>query len=370
MDMRIEKLASILVNYSCRIKPGEKVLIDCYGSTPFPLFKAAIREVYKAGGMPFARLKDNTIAREIMRECSTEQLKFMQKVDLLEMKGMDAYIGIRGHDNANELGDIDMEKISQYMKHYSDVVTDYRVNNTKWVVLRYPNNSMAQLSNTSLESFENFYFNVCNLDYSKMSAAMDNLVELMNKTDMVKIKDRGTDLSFSIKDIPAIKCAGEFNIPDGEVFTAPVKNSVNGIIKFNIPQIEHGVTYENVELEFKNGRIIRATSNEEEKLNKFLDTDKGSRYVGEFALGVNPFITKPMKDGLFDEKIMGSFHFTPGRCYEEANNGNKSAIHWDLISIQTPEYGGGEIYFDDVLIRKDGLFVMDSLKCLNPDNLK
>jgi aminopeptidase len=199
---------------------------------------------------------------------------------------------------------------------------------------------------------------------------MNNLVELMNNTDMVKIKDPGTDLSFSIKDIPAIKCAGEFNIPDGEVFTAPVKNSVNGVIKFNIPQIEHGVTYENVRLEFKNGLIINATSNEDEKLNRFLDTDKGSRYVGEFALGVNPHITKPMKDGLFDEKIMGSFHFTPGRCYEEASNGNKSAIHWDLISIQTPEYGGGEIYFDGVLIRKDGLFVVDSLKCLNPDNLK
>jgi len=370
MDPRIEKLASILVNYSCRIKPGEKVLIDCYGITPFPLFKAAIREVYKAGGLPFARIKDNTISREIIRECSAEQLKFLLKVDLLEMKGMDAYIGIRAHDNVNELGDIAMEKISQYMRNYSDIITDYRVNNTKWVVLRYPNNSMAQLSNTSLESFENFYFDVCNLDYSKMSAAMDSLVNVMNKTDKVRIKGPGTDLSFSIKDIPAIKCAGEFNIPDGEVFTAPVKNSVNGIIKFNIPQIELGVTYENVSLEFTNGRIIHATSNEEEKLNKFLDTDEGSRYVGEFAIGVNPYIIKPMKDGLFDEKITGSFHFTPGRCYEEASNGNKSAIHWDLITIQTPEYGGGEIYFDGVLIRKDGLFVIDSLKGLNPENLK
>jgi aminopeptidase len=370
MDPRIEKLASILVNYSCWVKPGEKVLIDCYGMTPFTLLKATIREVYKSQGMPFARIKDNTIGREIIKECSTEQLKFMLKVDMLEIKGMDAYIGIRAHDNVNELGDIEMDKISQYMRIYSDIITDYRINNTKWVVLRYPNNSMAQLSNTSLESFENFYFNVCNLDYSKMSAAMDNLVELMNRTDMVRIKGPGTDLSFSIKDIPAIKCAGEFNIPDGEVFTAPVKISVNGIIKFNIPQIEQGVTYENVSLEFKNGRIIHATSNEEEKLNKFLDTDAGSRYAGEFAFGINPHITKPMKDGLFDEKIMGSFHFAPGRCYKEANNGNKSAIHWDLIAIQTPQYGGGEIYFDDVLIRKDGKFVIDSLKKLNPENLK
>jgi len=229
---------------------------------------------------------------------------------------------------------------------------------------------MAQLASTSLESFENFYFNVCNLDYRKMSAEMDALVEFMNKTNMVTIKGPGTNLSFSIKDIPAIKCAGEFNIPDGEVFTAPVKNSVNGIIKYNIPQVETGVTYENVELEFKDGKIIHASSSEDEKLNKFLDTDPGARYVGEFAIGVNPYITKPMKDGLFDEKIMGSFHLTPGRCYEEASNGNKSAIHWDLICIQTPEYGGGEIYFDDVLIRKDGLFVVEPLEGLNPDNLK
>ncbi len=203
-----------------------------------------------------------------------------------------------------------------------------------------------------------------------MSTAMDNLVKRMNDTSMVRITGKGTDLSFSIKDIPAVKCAGERNLPDGEVYTAPVKNSVNGFITFNIPQIEQGVTYENVRFEFRNGKIIKATANEAEKLNKFLDTDKGSRYVGEFAIGVNPYILKPMKDALFDEKIMGSFHLTPGRCYEDADNKNKSAIHWDMIYIQTPEYGGGEIFFDDVLVRKDGLFVTDDLVCLNPENLK
>ena len=257
-----------------------------------------------------------------------------------------------------------------YSKYYSDIIAEERVNNTKWVVLRYPNNSMAQLANTSIESFEDFYFNVCNLDYSKMSKAMDKLVGLMNETDEVHIKGGGTDLSFSIKDIPAIKCPGEFNIPDGEVFTAPVKKSVNGFITFNIPVVFHGFTYENIRFEFKDGKIIKAQSNDNERLNKVLDTDEGARYIGEFAIGVNPYILKPMKDALFDEKIMGSFHFTPGRCYKEASNGNKSAIHWDLICIQTPEYGGGEIFFDKVLIRKDGFFVTDSLKGLNPENLK
>jgi aminopeptidase len=370
MDHRLKKLAGILVNYSCRVKSGENVLIECFGSSPHELIKEIVREVYKADGIPYVSLRDNSILREILKECSVKQLQFMAKIDLLQMKSIDAYIGIRAHENVSELGDITGGKMNLYSKHYSDVISEERVNNTKWVVLRYPNNSMAQLANTSLESFEDFYFKVCNLDYNKMSKAMDKLVALMNKTDEVHIKGGGTDLYFSIKDIPAIKCPGEFNIPDGEVFTAPVKKSVNGFITFNIPAVFQGFTYENIRLEFKKGKIIEAQSNDTERLNKVLDTDSGGRYIGEFAIGVNPYILKPMKDALFDEKIMGSFHLTPGRCYEDANNGNKSAIHWDLICIQTPEHGGGEIYFDKVLIRKDGKFVIDSLKELNPENLK
>jgi aminopeptidase len=370
MDLRIEKLAKNLVNYSCKVKKNENVMIECFGSTPNPLIKELIKEIYSIGGVPFVSLKDYSILRELLKNCTIEQLKMMAKVDLLRMRGMDAYIGIRASDNVSELGDIDSEKMNAHMKYYSDIVNEERVNNTKWVVLRFPNYSMAQLANQSLEAFEDFYFDICNLDYSKMSKAMDSLVELMNKTDMVKIKGPGTDLTFSIKDIPAIKCAGEYNIPDGEVYTAPVKNSVNGKITFNCPAVYQGVTYENICFELKNGKIVKATSNNTGRLNKVLDTDKGARYIGEFALGVNPFILKPMKDGLFDEKIMGSFHFTPGRCYEETNNGNKSAIHWDLICIQTPEHGGGEIFFDNILVRKDGLFVLSKLDGLNPENLK
>lgn len=370
MDPRIKKLAGIIVNYSCKIKKGEKVLIESFGQSSFKLIQAIIREVYKAGGLPFVTLKDNMIGREIIKNCTIPQLEFMTEIDLNQMKGMQAYIGIRAHDNVNELGDLPMERISHYMKNYSEIITDWRVENTKWVVLRYPNNSMAQMANTSLEAFEDFYFNVCSIDYARMSKEMDNLVELMEKTDRVCIKGPGTDLLFSIKGIPVIKADGEFNLPDGEVFTAPVRNSINGVITFNIPQIEQGVTYENVRFKFRDGKIIEATSNETEKLNQFLDTDEGARYTGEFALGLNPYITRPMRDGLFDEKIMGSFHLTPGKCYKEASNGNKSALHWDMIVIQTPEYGGGEIYFDDTLIRKDGRFVLESLKGLNPENLK
>src|SRR4030066_589227 len=370
MDPRIKKLAGNLVNHSCRVKKGEKVLVECMGSSGIPLVRAIVKEIYNAGALPHIDLKDYSITRELLKECSVQQLESMARYELVRIKEMDAFIGIRASDNISELSDIKPEKMNAYMKYFAEAVTEERVNNTRWVVLRYPNHSMAQLANTSMEAFEDFYFDVCNMYYGKISKAMDNLVELMNKTDEVHITGKDTALSFSIKDIPAIKCAGEFNIPDGEAFTAPVKSSVNGKLAFNCPAVYQGVTYENIKLKFKDGRIIEASSNDTERINKVLDTDKGARYIGEFAIGVNPHITSPMKDTLFDEKIMGSFHFTPGKCYKEASNGNNSAIHWDLVSIQTPEYGGGEIHFDGVLIRKDGRFVTSKLKGLNPENLK
>jgi len=369
MDQRILTLAKNLVQYSVALKPGEKVLIEVTGESPRPLVRAIIKEVYLAKGDPFVNLRDSSIQRELLMDLNEEAVDFLAACDLQQMEGMDAYIGIRAADNVSELSDVPSDKMMMYMERYNKPVHGQRVNETKWVVLRYPNPAMAQLADLSLEAFEDFYFKVCNLDYQKMSKAMDNLVTLMNKTDQVHITGVGTDLTFSIKDIPAIKCAGNYNIPDGEVFTAPVIDSVNGVIQYNTPAVYQGVTYENTRLEFKDGKIINATSNDTKRINEVFDTDKGARYVGEFAIGVNPYIIKAMKDTLFDEKIMGSFHFTPGEAYEEADNGNTSAIHWDLVCIQTEEYGGGSIFFDDILIRKDGLFVLEELKCLNPDQL-
>lgn len=371
MDSRITQLAERLVTYSCKVKENEKVLIQVFGNDAKDLVRAIVKEVYKAKAFPFVRFVNQQIQREILLGCSEEQLKIMAEVDSLEMSQMDCYIGIRGAENVSELSDVPSERMTLYEKFYSTPVHhEIRVPKTRWVVLRYPNSAMAQLSNMSTEAFEDFYFQVCNLDYSKMNEAMKSLVEYMNRTDKVRLVAPGTDLTFSIKDIPAIPCAGELNIPDGEVFTAPVKDSVNGVITYNAPSLYQGFTFENVRLEFENGKIVKATANDTERINEVFDTDEGARYVGEFAIGVNPFILHPMKDILFDEKIMGSIHFTPGNCYDEAPNGNESAVHWDLVLIQTPEYGGGEIYFDDVLVRKDGLFVVPELECLNPENLK
>ncbi len=371
MDQRNQILAYGLVNNSCKVKKGEKVLIEGRGTSSIELLNECVKEVYKVGGYPFINILPETSERALIQGSTEEHLKMLAEYDCKRMDDMDCYIGIRATNNIAEFADIPSDKISQHSKLYSTPVhSQRRVPNTRWVVLRYPNSSMAQLANTSLESFENFYYDVCNLDYKKMDDAMTPLINLMDKTDKVRITAQGTDLTFSIKDIKAIKCAGELNIPDGEVYTAPVKDSVNGVITYNTPSVKDGFVYENICLKFENGKIVEATANNTEKINNVFDIDDGARFVGEFAIGVNPFILEPMKDTLFDEKIAGSIHFTPGSCYDDAYNGNKSSLHWDLVLIQRPEYGGGEIYFDDVLIRKDGIFVLEELKCLNPENLK
>jgi aminopeptidase len=369
-DPRISKLAHNLINYSVELKKGEKILIETIGSE-LPLTKALIKETYKAGGIPYISTKNNEITRVMLEHCNIEQIKDMASFEVKRMKEMNAYIGLRVSDNVSEMGAVPADKMKIYMENYMKPLHSIqRVKHTKWCVLRYPNSSMAQLAGMSNDEFEDFYFKVCNLDYSKMSVGMDSLVTVMNKTKRVKLTGRDTDISFSIEGLPAIKCDGKMNIPDGEVFTAPVKNSVNGVITYNTPSVYNGTTFENIRLEFENGKIVKATSNETEKMNKIFDTDAGARYIGEFSLGLNPYIDKPMKDTLFDEKIRGSIHFTPGSSYDECDNGNKSAVHWDLVFIQRPEYGGGKIWFDDKVIRKDGVFVLDNLKCLNPENLK
>ena len=367
MDQRKITLAKTLVNFSVSLKKGEKVLIDQIGLDSTELVQAIIREVYNVGGLPYVNITNPTIQRELLKNITEEQAKFKANLDNEFMSGMDAYIAIRGGNNIFELSDVPTDNLNLFAKLNRQTL-DTRLSK-KWVVLRYPNPSMAQSAKKSLEAFTDFYFNVCNLDYAKMDKAQDSLKALMERTDKVHIKGPDTDLTFSIKGMNAIKCSGEFNIPDGEIYTAPIKDSVNGHITYSIPSLQNGFAFENVRLVFKDGKIIESTSNDTERITAIFDRDEGARYIGEFAIGFNPYITEPMYDILFDEKIAGSFHFTPGNAYENAFNGNRSALHWDLVCVQTPEYGGGEIWFDDVLIRKDGRFVIEELECLNPENL-
>jgi len=371
IDPRMTKLADVLVNYSCAVKPGDKILIEAI-DIPHEFTIECVRVAREAGADPLVLLKSNRVNRALMKYGTDEQWNLIADVERKQMEGVQCYIGARGNWNVSELSDVPAEKQRIYERTvWKRVHSEVRVPKTRWVVLRWPTMSMAQLAGMSTEGFEDFYFDVCTLDYGKMGRAMQALKQRMEATDRVHLKGpRDTDLEFSIKGIPAIPCDGKLNIPDGEVFTAPVKDSINGVIHFNAPTMYRGETHENIRLTFKDGKIVEATSSNTTKLNEVLDADEGARYTGEFAIGVNPYITRAMKDILFDEKIAGSIHLTPGQSYDEAPNGNKSEIHWDMVLIQTPEWGGGEMYFDGELVRKDGRFVTPDLQALNPEALK
>ncbi|MCC5834963.1 MAG: aminopeptidase [Opitutales bacterium] len=369
MDPRYAILADNLTGYSISLKRGEKVLIDAF-DVPDDIVVALIRSVRKRKGIPFVKLNHSRIGRELLMGANEHQYATLAKHELSQMKDMDAYIALRGSLNIFETSDVPTKKMQVAMSQMRPV-QNWRVGKTKWVVLRWPTPSMAQQSLSSTEKFEDFFFDVCCMDYARMLPGQRALKRLMDRTDKVELKGPGTDLRFSIKGIESVMCAGTYNIPDGEVFTAPVRKSVEGVVTYNAPTVYQGVSFDNVRFEFSEGRIVKAScTGDQRKLKQILDSDEGARYIGEFAIGFNPHIKEPMRDILFDEKIAGSFHFTPGQAYEGlADNGNRSQIHWDIVNIQRPEYGGGEIWFDGKLIRKDGLFVPKSLHKLNPEYL-
>lgn len=368
-DTRTQQLAHLIVRHSTSLKPGEAALVEAFDLAD-GLVIDLVEEIQKAGAIPVVSLRSNAVIRSQLLAATEAQLAVQADLELHQMKAVQAYIGIRASANVSELGDVPSDRMALYQKVVAQPVhLDYRVNNTKWVVLRYPNAAMAQLANMSTAAFEDFYFRVCTVDYARMREAIVPLRERMLKTDRVHLKGPGTDLRFSIKDIGVISCHGERNIPDGECFTAPVRDSVEGTIRYNTPSVYLGTTYDGLEFRFEKGRIVEAHGAPQDKLDDLLGTDEGARYIGEFSLGFNPHIVSPMKDTLFDEKIAGSLHFTPGQAYKTADNGNRSKIHWDLVLIQRPEYGGGEVWFDGELVRKDGRFVVKDLEGLNPENL-
>jgi aminopeptidase len=370
MDSRYEKLAEALTGFSTRLKKGDKVMIDAF-DIPDLMVIALVRAARRHGALPCVRINHARVNREMLMSQDAEMVELGAKIELERMQAMDAYIAVRGAENIFETSDVPPEN-SQFAARINRPVLDQRINKTRWVVLRWPSPSMAQQAHLSTEKFEDFFFDVCTLDYARMRPGMAALKARIDAAETVDIKGRGTDLHFSIKGMKAIPCGGRRNIPDGEVYTAPVIDSIEGVLTYNTPTVYQGDGYDNVRLEFSKGKIVKATcTGNDAKLNKILDSDPGARYIGEFSFGFNPFIRTAMLDTLFDEKIAGSFHFTPGQAYEGvADNGNRSQIHWDMVCIQRPEYGGGEIYLDGALVRKDGLFVGDKgIEKLNPDFL-
>jgi len=375
IDARWQRLADVLVHHSVRVQPGERVLIEAFDMPP-EFVALLARTIAQAGGVPIVDTKSSLVLRALYQNATESQIRFIATLERERMEQVQGYIGLRGTPNFAEMSDVPPEKMKMVRQlWWTPVHQEVRVPKTKWVVLRWPTVGMAQAANMSTEAFEAFYFRVCTLDYAQMERAVQPLVELMERTREVHITGPGTDLRFSIEGIGVVPCYGLRNIPDGECFTCPVRDSVEGEITINTNSVYEGTLYRDIRLRLHRGKIVEATCADDgdrpgagnpRKLNAILDTDEGARYIGEWPLGFNPYILHPMHDTLFDEKIAGSFHFTPGNAYQEADNGNRSSVHWDLVVIQRPEYGGGEIYFDGQLVRKDGLFVLPELQALNP----
>lgn len=369
-DPRWEALADILLNHSMRAVAGDNILIECFDLDDDTLPRLLVRKAQRKGARVLVSLRSNRLLRELVREASAEQMQLWGEIDLNRMTKIDCYIALRGTRNINEMSDVPTEKLELYNTHYQKPVHfERRLGHTRWCVLRLPGPSMAQQAGMSTEAFESYYFDVCTLDYGRLARSIEPLAQRMEKAKDVHITGPDTDLRFSIDGIPVVRCAGLRNIPDGEAFTAPVRDSVEGHVRFNTPTIYLGSSFDGVRLVFKQGKIVDATCSggDPKRLRQIFDADEGASYIGEWSIGCNPRILHPMRDILFDEKIAGSFHLTPGNAYETADNGNRSRIHWDLVQIQRPEYGGGQIAFDGVPIRIDGRFVPDELRVLDAE---
>ena len=367
-DLRYKNLATLLVMHSTELQQGERVLIHTT-DVPDAFVSELILAVRDVGALPVLMSQSSRLLRQLILTGNETYWETEARLAIEQLQTVDAYISIRGNVNTLENSDIPTDLMRTYQTAYGQPVTDFRVNNTRWCALRWPNPSFAQSAGMSTDAFEDFYFNVCTLDYGRMATAAAPLRDLMAATDRVRIVGPGTDIAFSIKGIGARMSYGKRNVPDGECFSCPTIDSTNGVISYNAPTLYAGKPFSDIRLVIRDGVIIEATSSDTKSLNDILDTDEGARRIGEFAIGFNPVILNPMRDVLFDEKIAGSLHFTPGNAYASPGNGNRSGVHWDMVLIQRPEWGGGEIWFDDVLIRRDGLFIPDSLQGLNPGNL-
>ncbi|MEX2463121.1 MAG: aminopeptidase [Balneolaceae bacterium] len=358
------ELAQQLIQHSTELKRGENILLQLVGLNGIGLIRALVDATREMGANPFVKIEDSETNRILLENGNDEFWKLQSSADQLPlMKQMDAFIGIRAAENIYENSGVSKQANDAYSKHFLNPVHfKQRVEHTKWVVLRYPSPAFAMNAKMTTTEFVQFYYDSCLLDYSKLEEAMKPLEEILKKTDQIHLKGHGTDIRFSVKGQNWIPCFGKRNIPDGELFSSPLIDSVNGEITY-APSVYQGKPFEFVKLLVKDGVVRDFDSSNNDALKEILDTDDGSRRFGEFSFGLNPVIQNPMYDILFDEKIYGSNHLTLGKDYAIAANGNSSNIHWDLVCI------GADVYLDGERVREGRLFVKEELKGLNPDQL-
>lgn len=363
-DSRIDRLAAIMTDYSTGVKRGDVVLITASGEECQPLLKAVHRRCLERGAR-YVEIQFTfpEVARDFYRYGTKEQLAHFPEHRLAFLKTVDVSIGIAAEQNSMVLAGVDQASVLGYQRLLRPLL-DWRVNHTRWVICRYPTHGMAQQAGMALEELEEHLFTACNQDWAAISRRQEPLRRLLAAADRVRVEAADTDLAFSVRGIGTAKSDGHHNLPDGEVFTAPVKTSVEGHIAFNCPTIHGGQAFDDIRLTFAGGKVVVASASDgETRLGRILDVDPGARYLGEFAFGLNPGITRPMRNILFDEKIFGSVHFALGNAYEKCDNGNRSSIHWDLVKILGK---GSRVSFDGTPVLVDGRFVLPALKALNP----
>ncbi len=359
-----KQLAVKILDFSVELEEDQHIMLQLAGLNGVGLLRALVEGCRKRGAHPFVHMQDTEIQRLLMEHGDRSFWKKQAEVEGLPLiKQMDAFVGVRASLNIYENADVDKEANQHYLEQFAKPVhLEERVNNTNWTVLRYPSEAFAMNAKMPTERFRQFYYDACLLDYSKLREAMKPLHERLKNTDEVHLKGESTDIRFSVKDQSWVPCFGKRNIPDGELFSSPLLDSVNGHITY-APSVYQGKPFEYVQLEVEDGVVTDFDSSNNDALKEILDTDEGARRFGEFSFGLNPIIDSPMYDILFDEKIYGSNHLTLGQDYDIAPNGNESNIHWDLVCI------GADVYLDGEKIREGRTFVTDDLKPLNPGNL-
>ncbi len=365
-DIRMQRLAKLLVNYSVDVQSGEWVNIAT-DANALPLARLVYQQVLQAGGHPTIQFADEAMAREFFRNGTDEQLDWMNPALKLSMEQADCYINLRSTANTRAMTSIDPKRLQRHATARRPIMQTYMSRAAagvfKWALTQYPTEASAQEANMSLEEYEDFVFSATYCDkedpiaeWMKVEAEQQSKVDWLAGKDKIVLKGPNIDLSLSIAGRKFINAGGRRNMPDGEIFTGPVEDSVNGWVRFTYPSIVSGRAVSGIELTFENGKVVKASAEQnEDLLMAQLDTDAGSRYLGEFAIGTNFGIQQFTGNILFDEKIGGSIHMAIGQSYPDTGGKNQSAVHWDMICDMRTE---SEIHVDGDLFYRNGQFTI------------
>lgn len=356
-DQRNARLAKILVDYSVKVKPKDKVAITCHSTEGLPLAKEVFKAVLLKRGLPYLELASGDLQYFYFKHASLEQIKTKPEISLFVANWADKFISVVADKNDRELANVDHHKL--LLKTKTNEPVREKIMKKPWVLTYYPTYSMAHSASLSLEELEDFYYRACLRDWEKEAKKLHKLKQLLDKANTIHILGQKTNLTLGFVNRTFQVCAGQYNMPDGEVFGCPMETKTEGYIYFDFPSIYHGKVVEGAYFEFKAGRVVKINAQtNKEFLERTINIDNGAKILGEFAIGTNYGITRCMLNTLFDEKIGGTIHLALGCAYEADKDGggnNKSAIHWDFVKDMRIK--GSQVMADGIIVLKDGQIV-------------